>query len=122
MGLVNIDQLGAVKPSGILSAGGDNFWTPQNINMIIKGVGELLSQYQKLKGGGGNNDVMDSSRENVARVPLQAAAPVITMQQVLGIGKQFCENLEAQGYGDKTILQVIEQVPLTIKQIKGLLP
>ena len=121
MGVVNIDQLGAVKPAVLPSAGND-FWTPQNINMIIKGVGELLAQYTKLKGGGGNNDVMDSSRENVARAPLQAATPVITMQQVLGIGKQFCVNLEAQGYGDNTILQVLEKLPFTIKQIKELIP
>ena len=118
---VKIDQLGIVKPSAFGVAGDSNFWTPNNIKEIISGVTQLFAQYVKLKGGAVNDDVMDNSRQSVLPAPSPAAAPVITMAQVLSIGKQLCTNLEGQGYGDNTILEVIQKVPLTIKQIKGLL-
>lgn len=125
MAIVSLDQMPAGKPiAGALSAQSGSFWTPANIKQIIDGMTTLMNAYNRMRSGqGGNNDVMDNS--DAIRQPVQQgapAAPGVTMPQVLALGKQICTNLETQGYGDSTILQVLEKFPFTIKQLKGMLP
>lgn len=105
------------------AAGGGSFWTPQNIRGIIQDIAALMAQYHNLKNlaGGVNNEVLESQHDSGPH-PVNPSAPAITMAHVIALGKQVCDNLEKQGHGDKTILQVLEQVPFTVKQLKAMLP
>lgn len=111
---VGLEQLG--QGAGIPgSVGGDNFWSPKNIQEVIKGIGGLLEQYKLLKAGG----IGVNPDQGVLSSPGQ---PGITMVQVTSFGKQLLDNLISQGYGDKTPLNVLEGFNVTIKQLKGMIP
>jgi len=45
----------------------------------------------------------------------------ISKEQLFSFGKQLLDNLIKQGYGNKTVSQTIGDIPLTIKQIRGMM-
>ena len=115
-------EVKAVVGAATAAAGGGSFWTPENIRGIIHEITALMAQYQGMKklAGGANSEVLESQHDSGPR-PV-SSAPAITMAHVIALGKQVCDNLEKQGHGDKTILQVLEQVPFTVTQLKAMLP
>ena len=102
-------------------------WTPQHINQIITGIKDLMVEYQKLKGitaGNGADQVMPQTDPGGRVSDMQTALPgdVVTTQKAIEFGKRLCDQLEGQGFGDKTLLDVLTAFTFTIRQIKGMLP
>lgn len=123
---VNMAQLAQTK-AAVTGApvAGSNFWNPENINKIITGIRELMAEYQKLRGimpvqpSNGDQRVHDIPQTSDMQRPQQQG---ISMQQVTAFAKQFCDQLDAQGYGDKRPIDVLNAFPYTIKQIRGMIP
>jgi len=103
------------------AAGG--FWTPDNILKVISGVKELMGEYQKLKGimpgaePGDNGQAMIPAHSDMQRTQ----PPGITMPQVRDFAVKVCENLEAQGFGDKSALEVLTAFSFKISEIKRMI-
>lgn len=122
--LLKLKPVAGTRALSGASSGGAGFWSPDTITGIIKEIRELMLLYQKMKGaaGGNSNVIMDNGPGAVGAGPQQQQAPQgITMPQVIAVAKQFLDNLDKQGHGDDTLLQVLEKTPFTIKQIRGFL-
>jgi hypothetical protein len=127
---VGIDQIGSATHAMTFGgaagkAAGGSFWTPDNITQIIKGIKDLMTEYSKVKsivGGMASADVMDNSDMHTGRPPpAQHNAQTVTMPQIKDFGRRLCDQLEKQGYGDQTVLQVLQKLPFTVSQIKGMI-
>lgn len=96
----------------------DDFWNPQNIKSIIEGISNLMRQYRELRG-----QLPGQDRDNgaAAQQPVQLPPNVVTKDQLFGFIRQTLANLEQQGYGDKTLSDVLNELPYTIKQLRGML-
>ncbi len=127
---VGIEQIGQATKGMVgfgqpaQQAGG--FWTPQNITQIITGIKDLMTEYNRMRGlmGGDEQQVMDNGAQPIGDMqPPARSQPqpdAITMNQVKDFAQRLIGELERQGYGDKTVLQVLEGFPFTISQIKGM--
>lgn len=128
MPFITAEELLKLKPvagaATAASSRGDTFWSPQNIMQVIEGIKTLMQMYVEMRTGGtgGNGAVMANEQPVIDPGAQVGPGPQgITMAQVIGVAKQFLENLDSQGHGDATILQVLEKTPFTIKQIRGFL-
>lgn len=105
---INMDQLGVVKTP---LPGSSSFWTPQNVGEIIKGIKDLIIEYQKMKGIIGNQQAE----------PMAAPSNAVTTSMIQEFIKRFFDELIKQGNGDMKISQVIEELPYTVKQLRALI-
>lgn len=128
MPYITAEELLKLKPvAGALagaSSPGNSSWGPQNILEIIDGIKKLMQMYRDMRGGGtgGNGAVMVNDQGAVDPGAQVGPTPQgITMPQVIAVARQFLDNLDSQGHGDDTILQVLEKTPFTIKQLRGFL-
>lgn len=128
MPLITAEELLKVKPVAGAIAGassrGDSFWSPQSIMQVIDGIKKLMQMYVDMRAGGGRGNDGVMTNEPRAIDPGAQVGPTpqgITMPQVIAVAKQFLDNLESQGHGDATLLQVLEKTPFTIKQLRGFL-
>ena len=121
--LPQLQQAAGAAGSAAGAAAGGNFWTPQNLGQIISGIKDLMMEYQKMKAmlGGSEPTLESSGRAPSDMIPPQRSNGV-TMPQLLGFVKSVLTNLEQQGMGDKTILEVLQATPYTVNQIKGMMP
>lgn len=119
-----IEELAKLKSGTAKVAGGGGFWTPENINAIVKNVRGLLQEYNAMRGGA----AIPRADEELAQGPpgpgqqLTAQGQGVTMPQLYGFAKQVLTNLEGQGYADKTPFEVLQAFTLTIRQLKGMIP
>lgn len=110
--LVDIEKLGKAG-SGAPGSGG--VWTPDRIMEIIKGIKELVAVGQQIRAGTfpGNGD------QGTRAIAPQGDA--VTMPQVKSFAQQLLDNLIGQGFGDQSIMTVLEKTPFTINQIRQLI-
>ncbi len=100
----NLPNTGVFSPSGI-----------KQINLIITNIREMVKEAKEI-----NNPVEKvSARDNDSMI--NAETKGLTKQQLFDFAKQFLDNLIKQGYGDKTPAETISDIPLSIKQLRGLL-
>ena len=108
-------QVGIEQIGGAATPGGGSIWTPKNIGQIIGGIKDLLHEYQKLKGIGGDNQPGGSDLQlNPPKIP----ANVVTTPMVKDFLQRFCDTMIQQGNGDKKIGEVINELPYTLAQIR----
>tara|TARA_Y100000310_G_C20667579_1_gene808462 strand:+ start:1681 stop:2037 length:357 start_codon:yes stop_codon:yes gene_type:complete len=81
---------------------------------ILDGIKLLMAEAKSLQKPAQTEDVLQDR-------PTPPANSGLTKEQLASFISQFADNLIKQGYGDKTIIEVLKEVPLTIKQLKGLL-
>lgn len=126
MAVFTLEELAKLKGGAAkVAGGGGGFWTPENINTIVKNVRGLLQDYNAMRGGGA---VARADQGELTQGPpgpgqqLTAPGQGVTMPQLYSFAKQVLTNLETQGYADKTPFEVLQAFTLTIRQLKGMIP
>ena len=116
IGLADITP-NAVKIEGLSPASANTgFFSPSGIKQfkdIIDSIRAMVKEAKELQ----NPNSLPSDAVDKHFTPPSG----ITKEQIYGIGRSFLDNLIKQGYGEKTIVQTLGDIPLTIKQIRGLL-
>jgi len=89
--------------------------TISRIKEVVDGVRLMIKEAKELQ----------PSVSTPSAIPVNTAltspASGLTITQLMTFGKQFLDNMIAQGYGDLTVSEAIDKVPFTLKQIRGLL-
>ena len=78
-----------------------------------------MKLYQQMKSGDNSASWNDQPAQ-----PVQQAAPsngAINRDQLLSFVRQIFQSLEAQGHGDKKLIEVLSDLPFTVSQIKVML-
>lgn len=94
--------------AGLFSAGGI-----VQFKGIIDNIRSLIAEAKELQ----NPTAKNPSASDTSANP----AAGLTKDQLMKVVKQFLDNLIKQGYGDKTVSKTLEDIPLTIKQIRSLI-
>ena len=111
----NLDKIAGIG-TGLPNAGVFSPAGIKQINLVLTNIREMVKEAKGLQTAPAEKEVAEP--ENEAK---QLTSGGVTKEQLFGFGKQFLDNLIKQGYGDKTLAETISDIPLTVKQLRGLL-
>ena len=87
------------------------------INEVVKNIRVLVSEYKELRTAINPTQAQSTSQ---LPAPLNKDKGGNSMADIKKITLLFLTALEKQGYGDKTIGEVLNAIPLTITQVIGI--
>jgi len=87
------------------------------INEVVKNIRVLVGEYKELRTA--INPIQTKTMTNLP-APINKDKGGNSMADVKKITLLFLTALEKQGYGDKTIGEVLNAIPLTITQVIGI--
>ena len=107
-------------PSRTINPPQQSGWTPANVKEIILGIKTLIDEAKAFQGSGQAQPAQlpEPEQHVEPRLTEQSGLTIIQLKTMAG---GFLDRLIDGGYGDKSIKDTIEDLPVTIKQIRGML-
>ena len=85
------------------------------INEVVKNIRVLVGEYKELR-----TAINPTQAQSTSQLPAPLNKGGNSMADIKKITLLFLTALEKQGYGDKTIGEVLNAIPLTITQVIGI--